>query len=58
MQKVRFLKDFDTFAKDSYRVILGEDDQYYFIQTDLHSLETTHFHKSHNGISFIVVERS
>lgn len=58
MQKVRFLKDFNTFKKDSFRVILGEDNEYYHIQTDLHSLKTTYFHKSHNGVSFIVVERS
>ena len=58
MQKVRFLQDFSTFAKDSFRVILGEDGLFFQVQTDLHSSESTLFHKSNNGVIFQVVERS
>ena len=32
MKKVKFLKDFYTFDKDSYGVILAEDSEYYYIQ--------------------------
>jgi len=58
MQKVRFLQDFGAFAKDSFRVILGEDELFYQVQTDLHSCLSTLFHKSNNGVIFQVVERS
>jgi len=58
MQKIRFLKNFGYWSKDTYRVILGEDEEYYHVHVDLKSLETVKFHKSENGKLFVVVERS
>lgn len=63
MQKVKFLKDYlpgeYEFAKDSYRVIMAEDDDYYYVQVDLHSEnELFRLNKNDNGVLFIVVERS
>jgi len=58
MQKVRFLQDFGEFKKDTYRVIIGEDETCYHVQFDLHSYDTMPIHKSKNSISFQVIERS
>jgi len=58
MQKVRFLQDTGLFAKDTYRVIMGEDKTFYHVQFDLHSYDTIPIHKSKNGVSFKVIERS
>ena len=58
MQKVRFLQDFYTFDKDSYRVILAEDGEYYYIQENLHTLDKFRLPKRDNGVLFQVVERS
>lgn len=58
LQKVRFLKDYDTFKKDSYRVILGEDSEYYHIQENLHGLDQFRLAKKENGSLYQVVERS
>jgi len=58
MYKVRFLKDFFTFNKDSFRVILAEDNEYYYIQENLHTLDKFRLSKSDNGVLFQVVERS
>ena len=58
MKKVRFLKDFYTFDKDSYRVILAEDSEYYYIQENLHTLDKFRFPKRDNGALFQVIERS
>jgi len=58
MLKVRFLKDFGSFKKDTYRVILNEDSENYYIQVNLHTLETLKFPKSKNGVLFQVIERS
>jgi len=57
MKKVRFLKDFYTFDKDSFRVILAEDSEYYYIQENLHTLDKFRLPKRDNGILFQVVER-
>jgi hypothetical protein len=37
---------------------MAEDDHYYHVQIDLHSLETVKFHKCDNGYIYQVVERS
>ena len=58
MQKVRFLEDYGSFKKDTYRVIIGQNDEFYYIQINSDSPETTLFHKSKNGSLFQVVERS
>ena len=58
MKKVRFLKDFYTFDKDSFRVILAEDNEYYYIQENLHTLDKFRLPKRDNGVLFQVVERS
>ena len=58
MRKVRFLKDFYTFDKDSFRVILAEDNEYYYIQENLHTLDKFRLPKRDNGVLFQVVERS
>ena len=58
MQKVRFLKNFYTFDKDSYRVILAEDHEDYYIQMHLHTLDTFRLPKRENGVLYQVVERS
>lgn len=58
MQKVRFLKDFNSFKKDTYRVILGETSDYYRIQFDLHSYDVFGIHKCLIGDVYQVVERS
>lgn len=58
MQKVRFLESCGSFAKDSYRTILGEDKDFLHIQKDLHSDEIMKFHKENIGLLFEVVERS
>jgi len=58
MRKVKFLKDFYTFDKDSYRVILAEDNEYYYIQENLHTLDKFRLPKRDNGVLFQVVERS
>jgi len=58
MRKVRFLKDFYTFNKDSFRVILAEDNEYYYIQENLHTLDKFRLTKRDNGVLFQVVERS
>jgi len=39
LQKVRFLKDFNSFKKDTYRVIMEENALYYRIQVNLDSDE-------------------
>lgn len=58
MQKLRFLKNFGYWDKDTYRAILGEDEEHYHVQVDIHNLETVRFHKSDNDRLFVVVERS
>ena len=58
MRKVRFLEDFYTFDKDSFRVILAEDSEYYHIQEHLHTLDKFRLPKRDNGVLFQVVERS
>ena len=58
MQNVRFLEDYESFKKGSYRVIMSETVDYYYIQTDLHSFGATRFNKSSNGVLFRVMERS
>jgi len=59
MRKLFFLRNYHTFEKDTYRVIMQEDSEYYYVQIDLHiSNELFKFHKSNNGVLFQVVERS
>jgi len=58
MQKVKFLKDFYTFDKDSFRVILAEDSEYYYVQENLHILDKFRLPKRDIGVLFQVVERS
>jgi len=58
MKKVRFLQDFYTFDRDSYRVILKEDSEYYYNQEHLHTLDNFRLPKRNNGVLFQVVERS
>ena len=58
IRKVRFLKDFNSFKKDTYRVIMEETALYYRIQVNLDSDELYWIHKSDNGDLFQVVERS
>jgi len=45
-------------AKDSFRVILAEDSEYYYIQENLHTLDKFRLTKRDNGVLFQVVERS
>jgi len=58
IRKVKFLKYFYTFDKDSFRVILAEDNEYYHIQEHLHTLDKFRLPKRDNGVLFQVVERS
>ena len=58
MRKVRFLKDFNSFKKDTYRVIMEETALHYRIQVNLHSDELYWIHKVDNGDIYQVVERS
>ena len=58
LRKVKFLKDFFTFDKDSFRVILAEDSEYYYIQENLHTLDKFRLPKRDNGVLFQIVERS
>jgi len=58
LRKVRFLKDFNSFKKDTYRVIMEETALHYRIQVNLHSDELYWLHKSDCGVLFVVVERS
>jgi len=58
MRKVRFIRDHGSFAKDSCRVIMGEDSEYYHIQLNLHSTESIELDKGYNGDLFQVIERS
>ena len=58
MRKVRFLKDFNSFKKDTYRVIMEETALHYRIQVNLDSDELYWIHKSDNGDIYNVVERS
>jgi len=58
LQKVRFLQDFHTFKKDSYRVILAEDELHYGVQINLHSDEKYWLNKGYDGVLFVVVDRS
>lgn len=59
MQKVRFLQDFYTFNKDTYRVVMAEDNEYYYIQRDLQiDKELFRLTKRENGVIYQVVERS
>ena len=46
MQKVKFLQDIKMFKKDTYRVIMAEDPEYYHVQIDLNSFDAIPFHKS------------
>ena len=58
IRKVRFLKDFNSFKKDTYRVIMEETALHYRIQVNLDSDELYWIHKSDNGDIYNVVERS
>jgi len=58
IRKVRFLKDFNSFKKDTYRVIMEETALHYRIQVNLDSDELYWLHKADNGVLFQVVERS
>lgn len=60
MTKLRFLKDFDNFQKDTYRVILAENELNYIILIDIGGYSTDMFEisKSLNGIIYEVIERS
>jgi len=58
MRKVRFLKDFNSFKKDTYRVIMEETAFHYRIQVNLHSDELYWIHKVDNGDIYQVVERN
>lgn len=55
MRKVVFLKNAGEFKKGGFRVILGEDEDCYHIQVDLHGEETMAFSKNDNGVIFQVV---
>ena len=58
IRKVRILKDFKSFKKDTYRVIMEETSLHYRIQVNLDSDELYWIHKSDNGDIYQVVERS
>jgi len=58
MQKVKFLKDFNFFKKDTYRVIMEETTLHYRIQVNLNRDELYWLHKADCGVLFQVVERS
>ena len=58
MQKVKFLKDFNSFKKDTYKVIMEETALHYRIQVNLDGDELYWLHKVDNGDLFVVVERS
>jgi len=58
IRKVKFLKDFNSFKKDTYRVIMEETALHYRIQVNLDSEELYWLHKEDCGDLFIVVERS
>jgi len=58
IRKIRFLKDFNSFKKDTYRVIMEETALHYRIQVNLDSDELYWLHKSDNSDMFVVVESS
>ena len=58
LRKVKFLKDFNSFKKDTYRVIMEETALHYRIQINLDSDELYWLHKEDCGDLFQVVERS
>lgn len=58
MRKIRLLQDYLTFNKNSYRVIMAEDNAYIYVQENLHRSDQFRFNKSDNGVIFVVVERS
>ena len=58
IRKVKFLKDFYTFDKDLFRVILAEDNEYYYIQENLHTLDKFRLPKRDTGDIYQIVERS
>jgi len=58
MRKVRFLKDYKSFKKDTYRVIMEETALHCRIQVNLDSDELYWLHKADCGVLFQVVERS
>ena len=58
MRKVRFLQDFESFRKDTYRVIMSEENGYYNIQIDLHGRDMFGISKQLIGDIYQVVERS
>ena len=55
---MRFIKDFKSFKKDTYRVIMEETSLHYRIQVNLDSDELYWLHKIDCGDLFVVVERS
>ena len=58
MRKVRFLKDFNSFKKDTYRVIMEETALHYRIQVNLDGDKLYWIHKSDCEDIYQVVERS
>jgi len=58
IRKVRFLKDFKLFKKDTYRVIMEETALHYRIQVHLDGDELYWIHKEDCGDLFVVAERS
>lgn len=58
MRKVRFLKDFNSFKKDTCRVIMEETALHYRVQVNLYSDELYWIHKEDCGDIYNVVERS
>jgi len=57
LHKIIFLQDFNSFKKDTCRVIMEETELHYRIQIKLDSNELYWMHKSDNGIVYRVVER-
>lgn len=60
MRKIRFLKNYGQFNKDTYRVVVGETDTHYIILVNTGGMDTDTMElpKPFKGVIFEVVERS
>ena len=55
MRKLVFLKSYHIFDKDTFRVIMVEDSECYYVQIKLNSDELFKLPKRDNGVLFQVV---
>jgi len=60
LRKVRFLKNYGEFVKDTYRAVVGESDTHYVIMVNIGGMDTDTMElpKPLKGMVYDVVERS